>query len=141
MRRSTLPALVVAVGISALAGGCRDIHRTESFTIPNFMAVRPERPLADVPVPMGFTYKEHGSYVYSGNYRVAKLSYRGTPKVEDCVDFFRGEMPQSRWAFVRESGVDERDLLFHNEQEEMTVRLSRVSGITSIEIAIKPRPV
>jgi len=139
MKRSGIRAAVLAAGITVLGGGCRDIERVESFSVPNFLVVRPERPLADVPVPVGFTYKESGSYIFNGNFRVAKLQYRGTPHIERCVDFFKEQMPLSRWMLIREAGVDERVVTFRNESEEMLIRLDRSAGITALEIEIKPR--
>lgn len=142
MKRSVWSAGVLAAGIgfAVLSSGCRGIEKVESINIPNFLVVRPERPLADVPVPLGFTYKENGSYIFSGNYRVARLLYRGTPHVDDCVEYFKEQMPQSRWAFVRDSGVDDREVMFHNEAEELRIKFGRQGGLTVLRIDIKPRP-
>jgi hypothetical protein len=141
MKRSALLAIVLAGGIAALGGGCRGVDRTESITIPNPVVVTPERPLADVPVPVGFAFKSTGSYIFDGNYRVARLLYRGTPHVEEVIQYFKEQMPQSRWMFVRDSGVDGRVLLFHNDCEELELKLDRQSGITALQIDIKPRRV
>ena len=75
-----------------LAGGCRDVEKVE---IPNIFRQTPERPLADVPVPVGFRFKEQGSFVFNSNYRVARLRYSGTPKIEEVVRFYREQMPLS----------------------------------------------
>jgi hypothetical protein len=144
MMRRALPTLVLSIGLIGGAAGCGagGIEARDSFTVQNPLKVTPERPLADVPVPSGFAYKSNGSYVFSGNYRVAKLLYRGTPKLDDCVSYFKTQMPLSRWAFVKDNGTDERELVFQNESaEEMLVSMKRSAGITSLEIAIKPRRV
>lgn len=139
MRRSVLSALVVAAGIVVFGGGCTSVQQTDSITVRNPLRVVPERPLDDVPVPVGFTYKKNDSYVFSGNYRVAKLEYRGTPQIEECVAYFKEHAPVSRWIFVRESTVDGPVVLFQNEAEEMAVRFDRRGGITQLSIEIKPR--
>lgn len=141
MTYRVLSALAVSAGLSVLGAGCKSAQTADTITLPNPLKVRPERPLADVPVPAGFTYKGSTSYVFTGNYRVAKLVYRGTPHVDDCVEFFKAQAPVSRWAFVRDSGPDDRTMLFHNDVEEMTVKLARTGGVTFLEIGIKPRPV
>jgi hypothetical protein len=140
MRRASL-VLGLSV-VAALSGGCSAIRSQDTISIPNPLTVAPERPLADVPVPRGFTYKSNGSYVFSGNYRVAKLLYRGTPKVDECIEYFKEQMPASRWTFVKEAGGDEVGLVFQNEApEELLVSLKRSAGITSLSIEIKPRRV
>ena len=141
MRRSALLTIVFAGGMAALTGGCRGVEKTESFTISNPLVVTPERPLADVPVPTGFAFKSYGSYIFDGNYRVARLLYRGTPHVEEVIHYFKEQMPQSRWMFVRDSGVDGRVLTFHNDSEELELTLDRQSGMTALQIDIKPRRV
>jgi len=141
MRQTLAQAAVFAAGLVVFAGGCRDVEKRDSFTVPNILQVRPERPLADVPVQVGFTMKSNGSYIFDGNYRVAKLLYRGTPKVDDCVQYFKEQMPQSRWTFVRDSDSDGRVLTFFNDCEECNIKLGRVAGITSLDIEIKPRRV
>ena len=141
MNRSALLAMVVAGGISVLTAGCRGVERQESFTIPNPIVVNPERPLADVPVPVGFALKSNGSYIFDGNYRVARLLYRGTPHIEEVAQYFKDQMPQSHWQFVRDGGVDQRVMTFHNEAEELELKLDRQSGVTALQIDIKPRRV
>jgi len=145
MRRAHLSlvlSFVLAGGLLA-AGGCNGgIHSADTITVSNPLKIIPERPLADVPVPSGFTYKSNGSYVFSGNYRVAKLVYRGTPKMDDCEQYFREQMPLSRWSFIKDAGTDERELVFQNDAaEEMLVFMKRSAGLTSLEIEIKPRRV
>jgi len=138
LRRVASRAVVAAAlfGGAFLAGGCRGVEKIE---IPNIFRVTPERPLADVPVPDGFRYKDLGSYIFDRNYRVARLRYSGTPHLEETVGFFKEQMPLSRWMFVREEGNDARALFFRNEIEEMKVSVERQGGITSIEIDISPR--
>ena len=134
-------AMVVAVtlvGGPFLVGGCRDVEKVE---IPNIFRQVPERPLADVPVPTGFRYTERGSYIFDRNYRVARLRYTGTPHVDDAAGFFKEQMPQSKWSFVREAGTDERTLVFQNEIEDMKISLDRQAGMTRIDIDISPRKV
>lgn len=144
MKRDVLSAAAAAaavIGFALFGQGCRGIERVESFTVPNFLVVRPERPLADVPVPLGFTYKENGSYVFSGNYRVARLQYRGTPHIEECVRYFQEQMPPSRWRFIRQAGIEGRLVTFHNDEEELRIKLDRSGGLTLLTIDIKPRPI
>lgn len=142
-RGSAFAAIVVlAAGFAALgAAGCAGIAGTESFSIRNPFRIVPERPLADVPVPTGFTYRKSASWVFNGNYRVARLEYRGTPHVEECASYFLEQMPQNRWSFVADSGKDDRVMKFRNESEEMQVTLARMSGVTRLAIEIKPRPI
>src|SRR5437868_301919 len=139
MRRSVLSALVVAAGIVVFGGGCTSVQNTESITVRNPLRVVPERPLDDVPVPVGFTYKKNDSYVFSGNYRVAKLEYRGTPHIEECIEYFKEQAPVSRWSFVRETSADGQGLTFQNEAEEITVQFDRRGGGTKLSIEVKPR--
>jgi hypothetical protein len=140
-RRLWQAAVGLAALLSVTGAGCGGIEKQDSFTLPNPMIVRPERPLADVPVPVGFAFKSNGSYIFSGNYRVAKLLYRGTPHIDACMEYFKREMPQSRWNFVRDSGVDGRAMTFYNECEELNIKFDRVAGLTSLDIEIKPRRV
>lgn len=140
MKRSALFA-IVAVTAAAALGGCRGVAGTGSVTIPNPLVVMPERPLADVPVPVGFALKSDGSYVFDGNYRVARLLYRGTPHITEVVRYFKEQMPQSRWTCVGDSGVDGRVVTFQNEAEQLELKLDRDSGVTALEIDIKPRRV
>lgn len=119
-----------------LAGGCRDVEKVE---IPNIFRQTPERPLADVPVPVGFRYKEQGSYIFDRNYRVARLKYTGTPHIDEAVAFFKQQMPLSRWKFLREGAGEGRTLVFENDIEELTVSLDRGAGLTRIAIDIAPK--
>jgi hypothetical protein len=119
-----------------LVGGCRDVEMVE---IPNIFRQAPERPLADVPVPVGFRYKEQGSYIFDRNYRVARLKYTGTPHIDEAIAFFKQQMPLSRWKFVREGSGEMRTVVFDNDLEELTVSLDRDAGLTRIAIDISPR--
>jgi hypothetical protein len=121
---------------SFLVGGCRDVEKVE---IPNIFHQTPERPLADVPVPDRFRYKEQGSYIFDRSYRVARLRYTGTPHVEEAVEFFKAQMPLSRWKLVRETVGDARTLFFENDIEEMKISLDRQAGLTSVDIDISPK--
>jgi hypothetical protein len=126
------------VGGGGLLGGCRNVEKVE---IPNIFHSTPERPLADVPVPNGFRYKDAGSYIFDRNYRVARLRYSGTPHMDEVVGFFKEQMPLSRWILVREQGDGPRQLYFQNEIEDMRISVDREGGITSIDIDISPKKV
>jgi hypothetical protein len=128
------------VGGPFFAGGCRDVEKIE---IPNVFHRPAERPLADVPVPNGFTFKERGSYFFNRNYRVARLRYNGTPYMEDAIAFFKEQMPLSKWRLVREADPDADGpaLVFENDTEEMRIDLERRGGLTRIDIDISPKKV
>lgn len=129
-------ALVASLG--AFGTGCQvgDIERIE---IPNVFRIMPERPLADVPVPVGFRYREKGSYLFNNNYRVACIRYRGSNSHEETEAFYKEQMPLSHWTFVRASGERERVLEFQNELETCTVKLYRKGGFGALDIEIMPR--
>lgn len=132
--------LMVAAGciLTVVGGtGCQSFEGTQFAEL--FTTV-PERPLADVPVPDGFRYKERGSYIFSSNYRVARLKYSGTPNLETTVAFFREHMPMSHWR-VTDEQADGRasTLVFSNKEEACTVSFTRRSGLTYINIDITPR--
>lgn len=136
LRAGALCALAALFGGPFLVGGCRDVEKIE---IPNIFHQTPERPLADVPVPDGFRYKDTGSYIFDRSYRVARLRYSGTPHVNEAIGFFKEQMPLSRWSFVREQGTDSRTLVFQNDIEELKISIDRDAGITSVDIDIAPR--
>ncbi len=140
-RRAPLPRalapLAVCVAALGLGGGCQNVEKIE---IPNVFRTVPERPLADVPVPVGFRYKQKGSYIFDNNFRVARLRYTGTPWPEDAVAFFKQQMPLSHW---RPSGEQTRDgkqiLRFVNDTERCEVQIDRARGLTELTIDISPR--
>ena len=139
MRRTGILAIVAAAAL--MGAGCTTTGGGKEISITNPFVITPERPLTDVPVPTGFTYKSKDSYVFSGNYRVAKLVYRGGAHIDACVAYFKQQMPVSNWAFVKDSSTDGRVVTFHNEAEEMRIIFDRQAGLTHMAIEIKPRPV
>ncbi len=139
VRMASRAAVAAAlVGGPLVAGGCRDVEKIE---IPNIFHQPAERPLADVPIPNGFRFKERGSYLFDRNYRVARLRYNGTPHVDDVVAFFKAQAPLLKWRLVREADPDAEGpaLVFENDTEEMKIDLERRGGLTSIEIDIVPK--
>jgi hypothetical protein len=138
--RLALVAAPVALCLTAsigLGSGCQSVEKVE---ISNIFRQVPERPLADVPVPVGFRYKQKGSYIFNNNFRVARLCYSGTPWPEDALAFFAQQMPLSKWRPTGSETVDGWDILrFENEVESCAVKLDRKKGITSIVIDIAPR--
>ena len=136
MNRIVLVAAVLFAAVLIGGGGCRDVEKVE---IQNIFSQAPVRPLPDVPVPIGFQYVERGSYVFNDNYRVARLRYTGTPHVDEVVQYYKEQMPLSKWTFVRDTEMETRVLSFQNDLEKCEVGLERRGGLTTIEINITPR--
>ena len=136
MNRITLCGAALLAAVLIGGAGCRDVEKVE---IENIFRRPPSRPLPDVPVPIGFQYLERGSYVFNENYRVARLRYTGTPHIEDVVQYYKEQMPLSKWTFVRDAELEARVLTFQNDLEKCTVSLERKGGLTTIEINITPR--
>ncbi|RME76103.1 MAG: hypothetical protein D6776_01845, partial [Planctomycetota bacterium] len=134
------PAIVAIGFVAALFAPLSGCQNVEKFEIPNIFRTVPDRPLADVPVPVGFRYQQRGSYIFDNNFRVARLRYTGTPWVEDVVAFFNEQMPLSRWralpAFTRDG---KQVLAFVNDRERCEITLDRRRGLTEIVIDITPR--
>ncbi|GIW71216.1 MAG: hypothetical protein KatS3mg102_0758 [Planctomycetota bacterium] len=138
--RSVAPLVLAALGMAgtaALGSGCQSVEKIE---IPNIFRQVPERPLVDVPVPVGFRYKERGSYIFNSNFRVARLLYDGTPGRDDTVAFMAEQMPLSKWEALGRGEVGNATVLrFRNELEECTVTVDRHRGLTRLTIEIAPR--
>ncbi|MHC4393029.1 MAG: hypothetical protein ACYS22_17185 [Planctomycetota bacterium] len=128
----------VVLAFGGALSGCQNIERIE---IPNFFRPMPERPLADVPVPVGFRFRENGSYVFNNNYRVAKLRYAGGRQLDEVEAFYKENMPLSQWEFTGDSGAKKRVITFQKDWETCTVTLMRDHGRSAINIEISPREV
>lgn len=129
-------AAVLVMGSVLFAPGCQNV---EMVSVPNVFRTMPERPIADVPVPVGLRFKNRGSYVFNNNYRVAKLRYTGALHVEDIERFYMEQMPLSRWEPVAQSGAEQRVLEFRNSDESCTLTVQRSGGVSTLDIEIQPR--
>ena len=138
--RSYVPLVLGAIALASAplwGGGCQNVEKVE---IPNVFRTTPERPLADVPVPVGFRYVERGSFIFDSNFRVAKLRYSGSQRLDEVVAFYTEQMPRSQWSFIGKSGEGEDKVLeFQSEMETCVVTLDREGGQSTLEIEIAPR--
>ncbi len=125
-----------ALAVVAVFSGCAG---TRPLKVANPLEAEPERPLTDVPVPVGFIYRTKDSYILKGNYRVARLVYVGSSAVDRVAAFYEEQMPLSRWKLKRDFGVTERVLTFESEHEECSVRVQRRQGLTFLDVEIAPR--
>ena len=92
-------ALVLCAALMLLAG-CQQPSRT--------LVARTEPFLADVPVPLGFTYDPTRSadYATAGTAeRFGSYVFTGKKYFVDVVDFYRTEMPPMRWKLAEEVGT------------------------------------
>ncbi len=91
---------------------------------------RPDSPIADVPVPIGFSpLVEQSRAEVQGNVRVVKHVYQGRAKVQDVVDLYRRSLPLSGWTFTNEGNESDEYVLYYTKGPEALRVATRKKGL------------
>ena len=123
--------LAMAVGAAlALAGGCARVQDNGKNAAPALSAVaRP--PIADLPVPKGFSLDPRSRTIAQVGIRLAEHHYRGYAGKFELSRFYKRHMPISRWKLVTEALADNKITLeFEKERERCWITIVQGGVIT-----------
>lgn len=139
--KRTLALAFLALGFAIVAfTGC-DTFTNRSATQPALIASATS-PIADVPVPAGFTMVDSEStskVVAATGLRFVDHRYRGPDGYLAVVRFYREELPNRGWKFIDQNQVKEEiTLRFSKNNEEVVV--TTWDGVRHGHIRIKIDP-
>jgi len=114
----TLPSIGLIAGLMTLsvAAGCQS---TEAKPLP----VQSRTFVTDVPIPKGFKLEDNRSTdMTSGRNRSVWHEYKGRANVVSLRNFFRDQMPLSRWSLLSDQNAKgEYTLIFEKDGETCMV--------------------
>ena len=92
----------------------------------------------DIPIPLNFKHQPKESTVYiHGNLRTANISYLGSARVEDVMDFYIKQMPQQQWIFKTSLAMGaKKKLLFEKGSERCEITIENKGGNSYLTVAI-----
>jgi hypothetical protein len=139
-------AVWAAVGLSVGLTGCDNQSDSYARTAPNQPAVSPgllpkaSPPIPDVPVPVGFKLDmKHSRDDDTGVARFVDHLYKGRTDRWKVLEFYREQMPVSRWTRVHDGLAQGRHTLeFEKGSERCVVTLRKGSLLhpTYIEVRV-----
>lgn len=133
--------VVLALLTAALLAGCGS-SETDDGSRPLLADIN--SPIADVPIPAGFTMdkseKESFSDVYgNSSLRFVKHHYTGGDSYLVVAKFYRDQMPQRKWALVQQNQEGESlTLTFVKNNEDCIINIKPSSFKTHVRVRILP---
>jgi hypothetical protein len=128
--------LAIAIFLSAVTG-CA----TSSSSAPA-KALQPSAILrfSDIPIPAGFNLITQQSFSFENSgVRVALLKYKGKGTLDQVLNFYKENMPLSRWNLLNISEFGQRMLNFEREGETCIITVqSQLTG-TVITLSLGPK--
>lgn len=134
--------IALALLTAALLTGCGERETNEDTMRPLLADVN--SPIADVPIPAGFTMskdeKESFSDVYgNSSLRFVKHHYTGSDNYLMVAKFYREQMPQKKWTLVQQSQEGESlTLTFLKNNEDCIINIRPTSFKTHVRVRILP---
>jgi hypothetical protein len=96
---------------------------------------------SDIPVPSGFKLLTLQSYSFeNAGVRVAFLKYKGRGSLDQVLNFYKEQMPLSKWDLLNISEFGSRLLNFERDNETciITMQASQFGG-TLISVSVGPK--
>ena len=95
---------------------------------------------SDIPVPAGFKLIPQQSYSFeNAGVRVALLRYKGSGTLDQVINFYKEQMPLSRWNLLNISEFGQRMLNFERENETCIVTMQSQFTGTLITLSLGPK--
>jgi len=96
---------------------------------------------SDIPVPVGFKLVPQQSYSFENSgVRVALLKYKGRGTLDQVLNFYKEQMPLSKWNLLNISESGSRMLNFERDTETCIVTMqSQFGGGTLISLSVGPK--
>jgi hypothetical protein len=96
---------------------------------------------SDIPVPAGFNLIPQQSYSFeNAGIRVALLKYKGRGTLDQVLNFYKEQMPLSKWSLLNISEFGQRMLNFERESETCIITMqSQFGGSTLISLSVGPK--
>jgi hypothetical protein len=96
---------------------------------------------SDIPVPGGFNMIAQQSYSFeNGGVRVALLKYKGKGTLDQVLNFYKEQMPLSRWNLLNISEFGQRLLNFERENETCIITMqSQFGGAVLVTLSLGPK--
>jgi hypothetical protein len=140
-------ALVLA---AATAVGCSEkVHVLSLSSDGQYLApqigpglvARPDSPIPDLPMPIGFVIVVDQSRVESrGLSRYVRHVYQGRASMADATRFYRHHAPLQQWRSLGEQTQDGQTVMWYAKgSERLTLQLARRGGIVSVVVWITDR--
>jgi hypothetical protein len=128
--------LAIAIFLSTVTGCV-----TTSSSAPA-KALQPSATLrfSDIPIPAGFNLITQQSFSFeNAGVRVALLKYKGKGTLDQVLNFYKENMPLSRWNLLNVSEFGQRMLNFEREGETCIITVqSQLTG-TVITLSLGPK--
>lgn len=138
-RRAAFCALLFSL---CAVPGCKFFNDLTGQRHDGPLIVAPSSPIADVPVPAGFTMTDDStSKVVPGNsIRFVDHHYKGNDDVLPVVKFFRDHMPEKGWTWIDQSQTRGSEITLHytKNNEDCIVIVTPGSFRTAIHVKIDP---
>jgi hypothetical protein len=129
--------IAFVVFMSAITG-CASMTRSAADK-----ALEPAHTLrfSDVPVPAGFNLMPQQSYSFENEgIRVAFLKYSGRGTLDQALNFYKEQMPLSKWNLLNISEFGIRLLNFERDGETCIITMEKLPmGGTIISMSIGPK--
>jgi hypothetical protein len=95
---------------------------------------------SDIPVPAGFNLIAQQSYSFeNAGVRVALLKYKGRGTLDQVLNFYKEQMPLSKWNLLNISEFGQRMLNFERETETCIITMQSQFGGTLISLSVGPK--
>ena len=136
--RLTFLAVVLSLSFAVAANSACD---NASKNAP--LIISPNPPIADVPIPAGFTMmkKVSTSKVIPGSTRTVDHQYSGPDGFLPVTNFYRAQMPSQKWALAEQTqGNASVVLQFTKGSENCIVTITDGSAFTPTNIRVRIEP-
>jgi len=95
---------------------------------------------SDIPVPLGFKLIVQQSYSFENSgVRVAMLKYKGRGTLDQVLNFYKEQMPLSKWNLLNITEFGQRLLNFERENETCIISMQSEFGGTLVTLSLGPK--
>jgi len=142
-----LNVLLLVCIVSVLCVGCVTGGTKEGGTQDESLPVLKEGLLPsdsprfdDVPVPEGFRINSDRSFVYEDSeIQIGFIEYTGRKELSDVVDFYREEMKNLGWQWLRDLEFGGIEMIYSKEDRRCFIRIRSKLGQTTISVILIPK--
>jgi hypothetical protein len=142
MQLSRLPLALTLVIAAAAVPGCSILGGGSAQDSGANLITAPNPPIADVPVPAGFSLvqkKSNSKVIPSSNVRFVDHLYSGREDFLPVVRFYRDQLPANGWQWVDQTQTgSEMSLHFTKNNEDCRITIRSGTLNTHIRIRIDP---
>jgi hypothetical protein len=136
MRKEMKWMLGFLMGILLVCNGCASMTRNQDKPLEPANTLR----FADIPIPGGFKILPQMSYSFENNgVRVALLKYKGSGSSDQVLNFYKEQMPISRWNLINISEFGQRMLNYEREDESCIITIQPLTMSTLVAISVGPK--